>query len=559
MTAVTVGGILALVDPLVLRFLIDKSIPSRSISLAAAALGLLLMAIAGRALATLVNVDLGFRCYQKITMRLRRALVNHQLRLSARYHERTPIGEKQLIFLKLIDDAAVLWSEVIVGILSNALLALLSFAALCYLIGWLAAGVLVVLPVYAVAVYGSRNRIINVTSAAADALTDLSARSHEVLSSVIPIQLLAMESRQRRYVERSLHSVYRTQKTRVKTEMRFMMATYAITSLGSLVLLALGTYAVFSGTITVGTLVAAYTYLWRVFSPAESLAEYSVRYRRLSASMDQLQGVFDECPVAEPPQAQFISRSFEPFIAMDNVWFRYDQGREWALRGLTLRLVGSGVIGIIGRNGAGKSSLAKLMVKLYPVDKGAICVCGMDIANTHSREIRHAVQYIGEQPALFTGTIAENIGLGRNFSSSPQTYVQEVLEHVGLSDFIYSLPNGTSTQIGPTGPALSWGQRQRLIIARALLMKPQVLILDEATSALDIEGESQVLKGIRKWLPTSLLVVITHRQSALKWCDRVVVLREGQVAEMGTPDDLSIRSEHYRSLLCISSQTEVSV
>jgi ATP-binding cassette subfamily B protein len=191
-------------------------------------------------------------------------------------------------------------------------------------------------------------------------------------------------------------------------------------------------------------------------------------------------------------------------------------------------------LAITGVNGAGKSSLAKLMARLYDVDAGAIRIGDHDIRNIELGSLRRCVGYVSRDPVLFDGSIDSNLRFVRPMASDLE--LQEVIGRVGLSELIASLTDGMGQAIGPGGCQLSGGQRQRLAIARALLECPRILILDEATSCLDPMSEDAVLCNVQRHLPNSTLIVISHRLSTIVQFSRVLVLSEGQIVFDGSPE-----------------------
>ena len=201
---------------------------------------------------------------------------------------------------------------------------------------------------------------------------------------------------------------------------------------------------------------------------------------------------------------------------------------------------------IVGENGAGKSTLAKLIARLYDVDSGSISVAGQDVREIEIESLREQVCYVPPHPVLFDTTLAGNLRLGKGTASDAE--LKEVMDYVGLATGSSALREGLNRRIGPGGHRFSGGQRQRVGIGRALLQRPRILILDEATSSLDAGSEQQLLSSLRRILPGTTIVVISHRLSALHCVDRVIVLEAGRVVEDDVPAALLANSGAYSRL-----------
>jgi ABC-type multidrug transport system fused ATPase/permease subunit len=216
-----------------------------------------------------------------------------------------------------------------------------------------------------------------------------------------------------------------------------------------------------------------------------------------------------------------------------------------------LELPAGEYVAIVGENGAGKSTLAKLIARLYDVDSGSISVAGHDVREIEIESLHEHVCYVPPHPVLFDTTLGANLQLGRGAASD--TELKKVVEDVGLTTWTDALREGLNQRIGPGGHRLSGGQRQRLGIGRAILQRPRILILDEATSSLDAGSEQQLLSSLRRILPGTTIVVISHRLSALHCVNRVIVLDAGRVVEDDVPAALLANSGAYSRLFTASA------
>ncbi|MEA2514400.1 MAG: ATP-binding cassette, subfamily bacterial, partial [Thermomicrobiales bacterium] len=232
-------------------------------------------------------------------------------------------------------------------------------------------------------------------------------------------------------------------------------------------------------------------------------------------------------------------------IVFDNVTFGY--GGEPVLKNVSFRAAPGETIAIVGETGSGKSTLTKLVPRIYDVDDGRILIDGVDVREWHLTSLRSQISTIEQDIVLFSRPVAENIAF-----SLGQRVEMEAIERAArdaqADGFIRALPEGYETTIGERGITLSGGQRQRIAIARALLTDPRILIIDDSTSAIDSETEDQIQRAIRRVLEGRTTLLITHRLSQIRWADRVIVLRRGEVVDQGTHDELLVRCELYRRI-----------
>jgi ABC-type multidrug transport system fused ATPase/permease subunit len=306
-----------------------------------------------------------------------------------------------------------------------------------------------------------------------------------------------------------------------------------------------GGASVIAGTMSIGGLVAFYGFVAQLFDPLSGASDLYARAQKIFASIRQVQSTFSLLPiVANVPGAVILSPGNPPHLQFDRVAFHYPRQKE-LIRILSLRVAAGEHLAIAGENGAGKSTLAKLIVRLYDPTSGSIRIAGEDIRNIDLKSLRQSVCYLGREAVLFDGTIVSNLRFARPAAFEEE--VEEVMESVGLADFVASLPNGVRQRVGPGGCQLSGGERQRLALARALLQSPRVLILDEATSCLDPAGEAMILQVLRRTLKNSTLIVISHRLSTFSTFGRVLNLSRGRIVTDSDCNSFSLSKESRAS------------
>ncbi len=283
-----------------------------------------------------------------------------------------------------------------------------------------------------------------------------------------------------------------------------------------------------------------------MFDPLNAAVEIYSRFNRLSTSIRRILEVIEMAPsVTEKPDALHLPSPMRGYVEMRNVYFSYSN-RQPLLHGLDLKLEAGIKVGLVGVSGSGKSTIAKLIARLYDVNSGAVCIDGIDVRELRLGCLRTRVCYVMQDAVLFDRTLKENLLLG-----NPSATVKELCRAVEIADLeelVQRLPRGWETPLGPRGHMLSGGERQRVAMARAVLQNPALLLLDESTSALDAPSEQRVFVSLARCFPRQTIVFISHRISSLKWVDRIVVLNQGVVEEQGTHDQLLSRGGLYSCL-----------
>jgi ABC-type multidrug transport system fused ATPase/permease subunit len=310
---------------------------------------------------------------------------------------------------------------------------------------------------------------------------------------------------------------------------------------------------VLAGEVSMGSLVAFYSFVTQLFEPLSGAAELYARSQKAFASIRQVQFAFAlEPAIRNAATTSTVSQETPARIDFEGVEFGY-QRQKGMLHVPALQILPAEKIAIAGENGSGKSTFAKLIARIYDVDAGSISIAGLDLRQIELQHLRRFVCYLAREPVLFNGTLAANLRFVKPAASDHD--LAEVIQCAGLSSFVATLPHGLYQPIGPGACQLSGGQRQRLAIARALLRQPRVLILDEATSALDPSSEGLVLRDVQYNLKRSTLIVVSHRFSTLSIFERIIVFCDGRVVEDGNPDSLLASGGVYAKIF-MSKQTQ---
>jgi ABC-type multidrug transport system fused ATPase/permease subunit len=552
---ITAGSLLALLTPLVLKWLIDQIIPQKSAGLLLLAVGLIFLGYQGRMALTSLGNYLMLSAAQKMGLTLRVGLLRHLDTLSADYYENTPVGSVMYPLKEPIEEVAYFGSDLLPAILRMFLTTSFTLATMFLLSPVLTLAVVPLVPVFLITRHHFRSRLTSNADAVQDDRLAWSNFLEEHLSSVIPIQLLGQEKRQERRDFRFLAHAVRSQQELFTTGVWFTVWSSLAVVLAMCAVIGYGGESVLAGTLSVGSLVAFYGFVTQLFEPLSGAADLYARAQKTFASIRQVQSAFALCPsVANAAAAVHLSKEHPPQIELAAVEFGYQRQRDM-LHIPALRILPGEHVAMAGENGAGKSTLAKLMARLYDPIRGSIRLGGEDIRNIRLESLRQHICYLPRDPVLFDGTLASNLRFVQPAATDHD--LQEAIRNVGLSPLVATLPDGLRQRIGPGGCQLSGGERQRLAIARALLQQPRVLILDEATSCLDPSAEAFVLQNIRRDLNGSTLIVISHRLSTFSAFGRVLILSGGRIVNDGPPDLCMIAySSHSQPVVSTAATLE---
>ena len=310
-----------------------------------------------------------------------------------------------------------------------------------------------------------------------------------------------------------------------------MNITLLIQQLAGVAMIIFGVYQIIDGNLSMGGLVACYMLSGRALGPLAQLSGLLTRYQQAKVTMvsvDQMMELPQERNFDERPLSRQVLQGAMEFRAVD---FTYPNQQTLALRGVNLNVRPGEKIGIIGRSGSGKSSLAKLLVGLYQPDSGSLLVDGVDIRQIDVSELRHNIGYVAQDIQLLAGTLRDNLVSGARYVDDEM--VLQAAELAGVHEFARLHPQGYELQVGERGQNLSGGQRQNVALARALLLNPPILLLDEPTSAMDNTGEERLKQRLQAVIENKTVILVTHRASLLSLVDRLLVIDRGQILADG--------------------------
>lgn len=303
-----------------------------------------------------------------------------------------------------------------------------------------------------------------------------------------------------------------------------------------LLILFFGAKAVMDGNFSVGQLVAFRMLSGRVSGPVLRLVQLWQEYQQASLSVKRIGDIFNTAPEPILNANQAVMPKINGKIVFDKVHFRYNpQGGE-VIKGMSFEIEPGTIVGVVGRSGSGKSTISKLIQRLYIPEGGKISIDGMDISLVNPAMLRKQIGVVLQENFMFNGTVAENISI--HYPAASMEQIIHCAKIAGAHDFILELPNGYNTVIGEKGMGLSGGQKQRVAIARAILANPRILIFDEATSALDYESESIIQNNLKEICKGRTVLIIAHRLSTLKDAQKIMVIDKGSLVEYDTHEQL---------------------
>ncbi|MGW1720088.1 ABC transporter ATP-binding protein [Streptomyces sp. NPDC002156] len=539
--------------PLLVAYAIDSAVPAfrdhDNGPLVAVGVGYLLCALASGGLQYWF-IGSAARVSQDALLDLRGRIFRHAQALSLDFHERYTSG--RLISRSTADVESL--RELLNDGLQELVTVALSFAYISATLLWLDFG----LGALAVASFvplgllirSYRRRAGRVYGLRSTAIASVIVKFVETMNGIRPVRAFRREA-----VNDAEFALLNKRHERRNGDALLEMARYVVssrvvanTAVAAMVLW--GAHRVADDSLELGVLAAAVLYLRRLYDPIDRLGMFLNSYQSATASLEKISGLLAQTPsVPEPtaPRRLPVRESEHPGreVVFDDVRFAYRTGGE-VLPHFDLTLPAGQTVAVVGSTGAGKSTLAKLLARFYDPTEGRILLDDVDLRDLANSELRRGVVMVTQEAFLFSGSVADNIAIGR--PDAEREEIERAAKAIGAHDFISALPEGYDTDVRKRGGRISAGQRQLVAFARALLADPAVLILDEATSSLDIPGERAVQRAMSTVLNGRTAVVIAHRLSTVEIADRVLVMEHGRVVEDGPPAELIAGTGRFADL-----------
>ncbi len=531
-----------LVFPAVLRALLDAAFELKD-ARALDRLALLLVGVfAVQGVANFGQVYLLSSSTERIVATLREQTFAHLIRLSPGFFTERRTGE---LTSRLSSDLAVLQNLLSTWIseFSRQLLFLVGGVIMLFVTNArLTLTTLAIVPVVvgAALVFGKSLRRASTT--VQDRIAAAMGMADEAFGAIRTVQSFTREAEETRRFSAQLAELVRIAVQRARTRALFFSVVGFVAFGAVAAVLWQGGAQVLAGKLTAGTLVAFLFYALFVAGAVGSMATLFGNVQEAAGAATRVFELLDsEATVREPAQPRRLPSPVRGAVAFEQVSFRYQADQTDVVRAVTLDVAPGEVVALVGRSGAGKTTLASLLPRFWDVSAGRIMLDGVDVRDLSFDSLRGAIGVVPQEPVLFSGTLRENIAYARPSASDVEVEAAARAAHAW--EFIERLPDGLATRVGERGVKLSGGQRQRIALARVFLKNPAVVILDEATSSLDTESERFVEEALEELLDGRTTLIIAHRLSTVRRADRVIVMDQGQIAEEGTHDELLGRED----------------
>lgn len=472
---------------------------------------------------------------QNAMLALRTKLYRHSQRLSLEFHESYTSGRLIARQTSDLDSIREFLGESLNSVVAGVLFMVFTAAALLLLDGW--SGLILLFSLVPLVLltrwFQKRSQLVFRKSRVASA--KLIVKFVETMTGIRAVQAFRAESRNAAQFG-ELNDDY----VGYNNQSMVLFAIYnpllgVVSAISLAIVLLFGGFRVLDGGLAVGVLLAALIYVRQFFQPMEEIATFYNGYQSATAALEKISGVLAEDPSVPEPAHPVALAKAQGALDFDRVEFSYLSGRV-VLPEFSMQIPAGQTIALVGATGAGKTTLAKLLARFYDPTRGTVSLDGVPLSQLSNADLRRAVVMVTQEAYLFSGSVAENIELGKPGAS--QAEIEAAAQAVGAHDFIVSLPEGYNTDVNKRGGRVSAGQRQLISFARAFLANPAVLILDEATSSLDIPSERLVQHALQNLLADRTAIIIAHRLSTVAIADRVLVMDAGRIIEDGSPAEL---------------------
>lgn len=479
---------------------------------------------------------------RKIEYELRRDFLASLERKSQRFYDRMPTG---VLMAHATNDIAAVREFLGPAIMysANTFTTFIFVLALMLMLDPLVTAVaLLPLPFIAFSTYRIGKHIYTASRKVQEEFSDLVRQAQEAFSGIRIIRAFVRESYEEALFSKQSTQYLRSNLRLARLQALFMPSMMLLVGSSQLLVLIIGGWRITEGTMSVGVLTQFFIYISQLIWPVAAIGWVTGIVQRSAASLDRLYMIIDEQPdIVFPNDTKTQPASYA--IECTGVSFRYQPNKQ-VLTNITFHIKEGMHVGIVGPIGSGKSTLIRLLARLYDPELGLITIGGIPLRSFSVEDLRKIIRVVPQEPFLFSMTIAENIRVGNPTASD--TDVLAALQRGGIADEVMQFPQRVDTLVGERGVLLSGGQRQRLAIARALVASPKILLLDDALSAVDTATERHIQSELRALCCTT--IIVSHRISTIEQCDMVLVLENGRITAHGTHAEVYETSMFYRSL-----------
>lgn len=545
LVSIVASSLLTIACPLILKWLIDEVLVRKQGGLLLFGTMAYGLSLSGQLAFSYCGFFLSYWALERLGFRVRMGRLRQLHRASAAYHEDHPVGEIQFRLEQDVDRIGELGADMLPTVLRMVAMGVMVLTTMALLDLRLTLLVVPLLPVF----YAVQRKYFAELRARADAaqkaMGGISSLLQEHLTGMVQLRLLNRTGFHGRKVARLVADGIQARKRQRLAEIKFSASAMSVVLLGNIVILGYGGHQVIRGTLTVGGLVAFYTFVAQLLGPLMTAVDLQSRIQRVGASIRRILEIGEEEGRAPSVNTTPLTRTSQSAIEFRSVSFSHRRNRP-ALSDVSFIIERGEKVALVGHSGCGKSTVVQLAAGLYSPDHGAIWVEGKDIRRFQPRRLHSAVALVPQDPTMFAGTLRENLLLGK--PEATRAELEDAARLAQLDDVLRRLPAGFDEPLGPLGKKLSGGEKRRVALARAVLQSPRILILDEVTGALDGLTSMLLMEQLEEYRKGRTIVLVSHQQESIAWAERIVVMDHGHILDSGNHAELIERCEVYRRL-----------
>ena len=485
---------------------------------------------------------------QKIIFDLRLKVFKKVLNLHQGFFDKTPVGTLMTRVTSDIERLQNFVTDGALGTIADLVMLIGIMSYMIYISPQLAITIFICLPILFIFMVFVNKRLLNANRNIRDRQANLNAFLQEKLSGMSTVQSFNKEDLIKKDFEKrhlKLRSAYYDE---VRWFSLYFPTVEAGQAISTALTLFIGGIMIINGSsaVTLGTLVAFFAWIREFFRPLGSLSEKAGSFQVAIASIERVFNLLDYEEKIKNIQNPIIPSKLKGHIKFQNVWFAYDED-NWVIKNLSFEVKPGESLAIVGATGAGKSTIINLIGRFYDIQKGNIEIDGINIKNFEKNDLRKRLGYVFQDPFIFSGTVFSNISL--NNKDLTKSDVENAAKIVNAHPFITKMKNGYATNLSERGEGLSLGQKQLLVMTRTLAQSPELLfVLDEATASVDTVSEKLIQNALKKLMENKTSIVIAHRLSTIRNANRILVMRNGELIDQGSHNELVGRDGYYKNL-----------